>query len=927
MIDTFSGLSDVEILRVKLWSNFLAFCQVFYPVLTGREFIIENPPGRKSHHLIIAEELKKVSELETLSLLINVQPGSGKSTLLQMFVAWTMSRWPDSNYIYIAFGHDLAASNTAQIKRIISSSTYRAIFDVHLSSDSKAKDYFQTTMGGTVRAFGSGGPVTGANAGYMTDEKRFTGALICFPADEVVHTESGLMKIGDIVKNRLKTKVWSRDLETGVDELRPIVGWYENPGSEIVEIGLSDGTMFRCTPDHNVWTDNRGWVEAQDLLTSDAIGCYPHNPSPPENRRIITSDHLSCFSIRKLGILKNIEMLVTQFAIFKRVFFSNFFSAPVLGGRMVYSKHGRYFCGRNSSVSNNLLLLFRQITEFSQVSIGSISFGDAPPSFTSPNLMYNRHIYTEHFSNGFCAFTSTSSFSNIERDCFSQFSAGTSLVHREGPMSFGVLDVFRLGAVTKVIKRIISAIAVEVPHLNSFFLGTNKGLHHKLMDLKLFNFGVSAKRNSPISSSSIRQGLLQKLFFDRIKLSFPSRKPAAFFDNALFASDSSLIRDRVKPFPSGDRAPLFVRKIGHVDKTYCINVEHNHNFIVGSMQGCLVSNCDDLTKPDEASSQTIRESILRNYQETILQRPRGPHVPMICIAQRLHEDDICSHMLSGNDERKWKHVCLKSLDEAENALCPSVTTKEQLLEKKQKSPYSFFSQYMQEPVPAGGALFKRENFVMLDEEPEILATFITADTAETSKSYNDATAFSFWGLYKLQDEQTLALHWLDAWEIWCEPKDLQSEFTSFYTDCMRHKVKPRFAAIEKKSTGVTLISILQDMRGLEIKDIKRDRSSGSKTERFLECQPYIASKLISFTAGAKHASKCIQHMTKITANDSHARDDLADTCADAIRIALIDKLIYLGDNEAKTKQIAKNLANDFNRKLKIISNARTHEKW
>jgi hypothetical protein len=40
-------------------------------------------------------------------------------------------------------------------------------------------------------------------------------------------------------------------------------------------------------------------------------------------------------------------------------------------------------------------------------------------------------------------------------------------------------------------------------------------------------------------------------------------------------------------------------------------------------------------------------------------------------------------------------------------------------------------------------------------------------------------------------------------------------------------------------------------------------------------------------------------MGKITANDTHRHDDIADTCADAVKIALIDKLL-------QTKQ-AKNL--------------------
>ena len=33
---------------------------------------------------------------------------------------------------------------------------------------------------------------------------------------------------------------------------------------------------------------------------------------------------------------------------------------------------------------------------------------------------------------------------------------------------------------------------------------------------------------------------------------------------------------------------------------------------------------------------------------------------------------------------------------------------------------------------------------------------------------------------------------------------------------------------------------------------------------------------------------CIEHMAKITANESHRHDDIADTLSDAIRIALIE---------------------------------------
>jgi predicted phage terminase large subunit-like protein len=137
----------------------------------------------------------------------------------------------------------------------------------------------------------------------------------------------------------------------------------------------------------------------------------------------------------------------------------------------------------------------------------------------------------------------------------------------------------------------------------------------------------------------------------------------------------------------------------------------------------------------------------------------------------------------------------------------------------------------------------------------------------------------------------MGLHWLDCAELRIEPKDLKDSFLDFWQDCMRHSVPPLLAAIEKKSTGVTLVSVLKELRGIQVRDIERTRISGSKTQRFLSTQPHIAARKISFTTGARHVDMCITHMTKITANDTHRHDDIADTCADAVKIALIDKLI------------------------------------
>lgn len=328
---------------------------------------------------------------------------------------------------------------------------------------------------------------------------------------------------------------------------------------------------------------------------------------------------------------------------------------------------------------------------------------------------------------------------------------------------------------------------------------------------------------------------------------------------------------------------------------------------------------DDAHKPDEAHSDTVRQGVINNYDETIRQRARGMNVPIIYIGQRVHEADLTDYLLSGKDVDDWNKTILKGLDEAGNALYPEMMPKEKLLALQEKSPYVFASQYQQDPLPAGGGLFKPEWFVLLDEEPQFHSTFITADTAETTKSWNDATVFSFFGVYDIETmgrkTGEVGLHWLDCMEVRIEPKDLKEAFLDFYANCTLHAKPPLMAAIEKKSTGVTLVNVLRDLRGMQIREIERSAASGSKTQRFLEIQPYIASRRISLPKNGKHVEHCLTHMSKITANQSHRNDDICDTIADGIRIALIEKTIYSIDNrEESRKNVAAGISQSFKKK-------------
>ena len=170
---------DVEILefQAQLHGSFLLFCSVFYPLVTGRPFVISSPIGRESHFVTIARELTLCSKLQLLSLLINVPPGSGKSTLIALWVAWTMSKYPDSQYLYISYGFELAAKHTEFIRRVIQCPLYQKLFGIYIRHDMKAKDHFVTNFGGSIKAFGMSGPVVGQDGGLPNCD-RFSGAIL-----------------------------------------------------------------------------------------------------------------------------------------------------------------------------------------------------------------------------------------------------------------------------------------------------------------------------------------------------------------------------------------------------------------------------------------------------------------------------------------------------------------------------------------------------------------------------------------------------------------------------------------------------------------------------------------------------------------------------------------------------------------------------
>src|SRR5579859_5816198 len=110
---------------------------------------------------------------------------------------------------------------------------------------------------------------------------RITASNPCFPADQRVVTDKGLVRIGDLVARAASGEtfaVYSNDLTAAEEDGRADRVVATSPArymvtgtNEVLELRFSDGSRLRCTQHHRIWTSNRGWVRANELTSDDRV--------------------------------------------------------------------------------------------------------------------------------------------------------------------------------------------------------------------------------------------------------------------------------------------------------------------------------------------------------------------------------------------------------------------------------------------------------------------------------------------------------------------------------------------------------------------------------------------------------------------------------------------------------------------------------
>jgi len=159
---------------------------------------------------------------------------------------------------------------------------------------------------------------------------------------------------------------------------------------------------------------------------------------------------------------------------------------------------------------------------------------------------------------------------------------------------------------------------------------------------------------------------------------------------------------------------------------------------------------DDPHKAGEANSETMRKNVLDWFSVTMESRKNSRETPIIIIMQRLHEDDLSGHLLSGGNGEEWHHLNIPAITANGNSFWPDNSTFEigELRRKEKSNSYVFAGQYMQRPAPEGGGIIKDAWWQYYRQEPEFVWRAIYADTAMKTKEANDYSVFQCWGRTK-----------------------------------------------------------------------------------------------------------------------------------------------------------------------------------
>ena len=328
---------------------------------------------------------------------------------------------------------------------------------------------------------------------------------------------------------------------------------------------------------------------------------------------------------------------------------------------------------------------------------------------------------------------------------------------------------------------------------------------------------------------------------------------------------------------------------------------------------------DDPDKPDDQLSKTKREAGHMRLKNTVRSRRMKDTTPIVMVQQRLHVNDSTWFMTNGGmGGIKFKVVSIPALvtkeyretlpdwlkpefdrdvlsskpvmidGVAHYSFWPAKESAEELLALKNADPYTFASQYQQQPIALGGNVFKTEWFqyygssekCTLPKPDRFEYTFITVDTAQKTGEINDYSVICYWGMYKDR------VYFIDGVRGKWEAPDLETNFVAFVNQCWKRNKECgtlRRIHVEDKSSGTGLIQSAAKKIMIKINPVQRDKD---KVTRAMDAAPVMRAGRVVLPESHPMLAEILAEVAAFAYDDSAPHDDIVDTIIDAVNIEL-----------------------------------------
>lgn len=341
---------------------------------------------------------------------------------------------------------------------------------------------------------------------------------------------------------------------------------------------------------------------------------------------------------------------------------------------------------------------------------------------------------------------------------------------------------------------------------------------------------------------------------------------------------------------------------------------------------------DDPNAANEAFSEATIQTTIDWWTQTMSTRSNDAKTgAYIVIQQRLAEDDLTGHILSTEDG-DWTHLCLpmryesdrsfmtpigwtdpRGLDDNGDKLTGtalkaregSLLWPDRFGEAEVKrlerilGPFGAAGQLQQRPEPQGGGIIKRAWWQLWDQEAFPAFDYVLAalDTAYTTKTTNDYSALTIWGVFtqgseavstraigrdgrptwneRSYTEKSPKIMLMSAWQDRLELHELVEKVAK---SCKTMKVDKLL--IENKAAGISVAQEIRRVYGWEDFGVQLyDPGAQDKVARLYSVQHLFAEGAIF--APDKDWAEMV--MAQVGQFPTGKWDDLVDTCSMAVR--------------------------------------------